>query len=57
LFYRQRLRLQWRLVEVLDGPVFNFRQDKAFVSINLENADAHALEVAVDHAYYGRLGR
>jgi len=50
-FFRQRLRPRWRLVERLDGPVFNFRRGKAFVSINLDNARIHVLEVAVDHAY------
>jgi hypothetical protein len=56
-FFRGRLRPRWRLVEAIDGPVFNFRSGKASVSINLENAQVHILEIAVDHAYYGRLGR
>lgn len=56
-FFRERLRTRWRLVESIDGPVFNFRSGKASVSINLENAQAHVLEVAVDHAYFGKLGR
>ncbi len=56
LFFRQRLQPQWRLVETIDGPVFNFRNGKAFVSINLENARVHVLEVTVDHDY-GKLGR
>jgi len=56
-FFRQRLRPRWRLVEAIDGPVFNFRSGKAFVSINLDNAQVHVLEIAVDHAYYGKLGR
>ena len=49
-FFRQRLRPQWRLIEALEGVVFNFRSGKAFVSINLENAHVHVLEVAVDQA-------
>ena len=56
-FFRRRLQPGWRLVEALAGPVFNFRRGKAFVSINLDNWRAHGLEIAVDHAYYGKLGR
>jgi hypothetical protein len=56
-FYRRRLGSQWRLVENLGGLVLNFRSGKAFLSVNLENADAHMLEVAVDHDYYGKLDR
>jgi hypothetical protein len=56
-FFRQHLQPRWRLVETDDSAVFNFRQGEAFVSINLENAHIHVLEVAVDHAYYGKLGR
>ena len=56
-FFRQRLRPRWRLIEDLEGQVFNFRSGKASVSINLLNAHVHVLEVAVDHAYYGKLGR
>jgi hypothetical protein len=56
-FYRRRLEPQWRLVERLDGPVLNFRRARAFVSINLDNAPVHRLEIAVDHSYYGKLGR
>ena len=56
-FFRQRLRSQWRLVEVIEGRVFNFRSGKALVSINLDNAHVHVLEIGVDHAYYGKLGR
>ena len=55
-FFRQRPRPQWRLVEDLEGQVFNFRSRKASVSINLANAHVHVLEVAVDQAYYGKLG-
>jgi hypothetical protein len=57
LFYRRRLAPRWRLVENLGGSVLNFRSGKAFLSVNLENADAHMLEIAVDHEYYGKLGR
>jgi hypothetical protein len=57
-FYQRRLRPRWRLVEKLDGAVFNFRQDNAFISVNLENVRGiHAFEVAVDHAYFGKAGR
>ncbi|HYZ79601.1 MAG TPA: hypothetical protein VE596_19750 [Gaiellaceae bacterium] len=56
-FFTRRLRPQWLWVETIDGPVLNFRRGKAFVSINLESQRAHLLEVAVDHAYYGKLGR
>ena len=56
-FFRERLRPRWRLVEAIDGPVFNFRSGKASASINLDNAHVHVLEVAVDQAYYGKLGR
>jgi hypothetical protein len=60
-FFRRRLRTRWRLVETLHGPqqglVLNFRRGRAGVSINLFNARIHMLEVAVDHAYYGKLGR
>jgi hypothetical protein len=54
-FYRRRLGPQWRLVENLGGSVLNFRKGKAFLSVNLENAHAHMLEIAVDHEYYGKL--
>ena len=53
-FYRQRLEPKWRLVERIDGPVLNFRQGGAFLSINLDSWRAHQFEVAVDHDYYGR---
>jgi hypothetical protein len=56
-FFRRRLEPQWHLVETLDKSVFNYRRGKAFVSVNLENAPVHLLEIAVDHAYYGKLGR
>ncbi len=56
-FFQRQLEPKWRLVEKLEGSVFNFRRGKSFVSINLENARIHVLEVAVDHAYYGKLGR
>jgi hypothetical protein len=56
-FFRRRLQPKWRLVETLDGAVFNFPGGKAFVSVNFENAHIHEFEVAVDHAYYGKLGR
>jgi hypothetical protein len=56
-FYRRRLEPQWRLVENLGGLVLNFRRGKAFLSVNLENANAHMLEIAVDHEYYGKLDR
>ena len=56
-FYRRRLGPQWRLVESLGGLVLNFRKRKAFLSVNLENADVQMLEIAVDHEYYGKLGR
>lgn len=56
-FFERRLRPDWLWVETLAGPVLNFRRGKAFVSINLESERAHVLEVAVDHDYYGKLGR
>jgi hypothetical protein len=56
-FYRRRLGPRWRLVENLGGSVLNYRRGKAFLSVNLENADAHMLEIAVDHEYYGKLDR
>jgi hypothetical protein len=56
-FFTQRLRSDWLWVETIGGPVLNFRRGKAFVSINLESQRAHILEVAVDHDYYGKLGR
>jgi hypothetical protein len=56
-FFRKRLRPRWRLIETLDGAVFNFRRGTSFVSVNLENVQLHSLEIAVDHAYYGKLGR
>ena len=56
-FFRRRLQPQWHLVETLDKSVFNYRRGTAFVSVNLENAKVHILEIAVDHAYYGKLGR
>jgi hypothetical protein len=56
-FYRRRLGSRWRLVENLGGLVLNYRRGKAFLSVNLENADARMLEIAVDHDYYGKLDR
>ena len=56
-FYTRRLRPDWLWVETIDGPVLNFRRGKAFVSIDLASQRAHVLEVAVDHDYYGKLGR
>jgi hypothetical protein len=51
-FYQQRLRPRWRLAERLSGPVLNFRRGMALVSINLENARLHVVEIAVDNAFY-----
>jgi hypothetical protein len=56
-FFLESLRPEWRLVETLDGHVFNFRRGEAFVSINLEGSQAHVLEVGVDHAYYSQRER
>jgi hypothetical protein len=56
-FFQRNLEPQWQLVEELDGPVLNFRIGRAHVSINLESSDEQVLEVAVDHAYFGKLGR
>ena len=51
-FYRQRLNADWRLVERLDGPVLNYRNGHAGVSINLEGWRGRQLELTVDHNYY-----
>jgi hypothetical protein len=56
-FYRQRLGPRWRLVENIGGSVLNFRRGRAFLSVNLENVNRQMLEIAVDHEYYGKLGR
>jgi hypothetical protein len=56
-FFTRRLRPDWLWVETIDGSVLNFRRGKAFVSINLESQRAHVLELAVDHDYYGKVGR
>lgn len=56
-FFRRRLGPQWQLVETLDGRILNFRHGKSFVSVNLMNEPSHSLEIDVDHAYYGKLGR
>ena len=56
-YYRRHLGPRWRLVENLGNSVLNFRKGKAFVSVNLENVHHRMLEVAVDHAYYGKLDR
>jgi hypothetical protein len=56
-FFVRRLRPEWLWVETLRGPVLNFRRGSAFVSINLESERGRVLEVAVDHDYYGKLGR
>jgi len=55
-FYRRRLRARWRLLEALDGPVFNYRRDRATLSVNLENHRIDAFEVAVDHAFFEESG-
>jgi hypothetical protein len=55
-FFHRRLRPRWKLIEALEGPVLNFRMNHAAVSINLENAPVHILEIAVDHAFYGKAG-
>jgi hypothetical protein len=56
-FFTRRLRPEWLWIETLAGPVLDFRRGKAFVSINLESQRRGVLEVTVDHAYYGKLGR
>jgi hypothetical protein len=56
-FFERRLRPKWLWVDTLAGPVLEFRRGDAFVSINLESERGHVLEVAVDHDYYGKLGR
>ena len=47
-FYRRRLRPKWQLVEEL-GPVNNYRNGHAFVSVNADNWEVHMFEIAVDH--------
>ncbi|MGC9974972.1 MAG: hypothetical protein ABSC36_06260 [Gaiellaceae bacterium] len=66
-FYRHKLH--WKLEGALvSAPsptaapgdktiVLDFRHGKADVSINLENAYLHRMEIAVDHAFYGKQGR
>lgn len=61
-----RHKLHWKLEEALISPpppsavpgdktiVLNFRHGNAAVSINLENAYVHRMEIAVDHADYGK---
>jgi hypothetical protein len=56
-FFTRRLRPDWLWVETTAGPILEFRRGKAFVSIDLASQRAHILEVAVDHEYYGKLGR
>jgi hypothetical protein len=56
-FFTRHLPPDWLWVETVAGPVLNFRRGTALVSINLESQRAHILEVAVDHDYYGKLGR
>ncbi len=65
-YYRHKLH--WKLEEALISPpppsaapgdktiVLNFRHGNAAVSINLENAFVHRMEIAVDHADYGKAG-
>jgi hypothetical protein len=57
LFFEHRLEPRWLLVETLAGPVLNFRNGRASVSVNLEGASDHTLELGIDHDYYGKLGR
>ncbi len=40
-FFEERLRPQWLVVERLDGPVLNYRQGGASVSVNLDNWRVH----------------
>jgi hypothetical protein len=56
-FFTRRLRPDWLWVETVDGPILEFRRGKAFVSIDLASQRANVLDVAVDHEYYGKLGR
>jgi hypothetical protein len=56
-FFVQRLRPRWLWVETHGGPLLNFRRGNAFVSINLKSEHGRLLKVAVDHDYYGKLGR
>jgi hypothetical protein len=48
-FYARRLQPSWRLVERLSGPVLNLRRGSAAVSINLEGAQGHELEITLDY--------
>lgn len=56
-FFKRHLRPDWRLIERLDGPVLQFREANASISINLEGARSRILELSVDHAYFGKAGR
>jgi hypothetical protein len=54
-FYRKRLREPtWHLDERLEGPggpVLNYVNKQAHVSINLLNSPIHQMEIAVNHDY------
>ena len=51
-YFRTHLGHRWRLVERLDGPVVNYRSGDASASLNFDNWTVHAMEIAVDHAFY-----
>ena len=55
--FRRRLGTRWLLVETRAGPVLDFRRGNALISFDLDRASGRVLEVTIDHAYYGKLGR
>lgn len=56
-YYRRRLGPTWQEVENLEGQVLNFRRGQTSLSVNLSNSTQGSYELAIDHEYYGKLGR
>jgi hypothetical protein len=52
-FYLKSLQPpSWKQVASLTGPVLNYRNGNAFVSVNLTQVPQHQLEVVVDKGFY-----
>jgi hypothetical protein len=51
-YYEDELLPEWEIVEVLDGPVVNFRRGRALVSVNVENWRVHRYEMGADHRHF-----
>lgn len=54
-FYVTRLGADWKQVAALTGPVLNYRNGNAFVSLDLTGVKTHVLTIVVDDGFYSHI--